>query len=162
VSRFLFLLLLMGCPKTPWTEGRASWYGPGFKGKPTASGERFRPGKLTAAHRRLPFGTRILVEHLGNGRTVKVTINDRGPYADGRILDLSKGAARRLHMLDQGVARVQFRILGCDRSYSGSRSCAAAMASLSEANPASQVLADHRDDTTATPEAPAAMAAPTR
>jgi rare lipoprotein A len=87
--------------------GKASWYGPRFHGKTTASGERFDQNKLTAAHRELPLGTRITVTNLENGKTVRVEINDRGPYKRGRVLDLSKAAARRLGMVDDGVVQVR-------------------------------------------------------
>nr|MDJ0983204.1 septal ring lytic transglycosylase RlpA family protein [Kiloniellales bacterium] len=73
--------------------GEASWYGPGFQGRKTASGVRFNMNALTAAHRSLPFGTQVRVTNVENGRTVVVTINDRGPFAGGRIIDLSKAAA---------------------------------------------------------------------
>jgi rare lipoprotein A len=86
--------------------GRASWYGPGFAGRSTASGDRFDPKGLTAAHRNLPFGTPVRVTNLHNGRSVVVTINDRGPYVKGRVLDVSLGAARALGMLRRGVASV--------------------------------------------------------
>lgn len=91
--------------------GMASWYGPGFHGKATASGERFDQGKLTAAHRTLPFGTVLRVTNLQNGRSVEVRINDRGPFVRGRILDLSKGAAKKLRMIDAGVVRVRVKVL---------------------------------------------------
>lgn len=84
--------------------GKASWYGPGFHGKPTASGQRFNQNQLTAAHRSLPLGTRAKVTNLQNGRAVEVTINDRGPFIRGRIIDLSRAAARRISM--SGTARV--------------------------------------------------------
>jgi rare lipoprotein A len=84
--------------------GKASWYGPGFHGKKTASGERFDENALTAAHPRLPLGTKVRVTHLGNGKTVEVRINDRGPHGGGRIIDLSRAAAHRLAM--DGTARV--------------------------------------------------------
>ncbi|MBL8260494.1 MAG: septal ring lytic transglycosylase RlpA family protein [Candidatus Competibacteraceae bacterium] len=87
--------------------GTASWYGPGFHGKTTASGERFNQNQLTAAHRRLPLGTRVKVTNLNNGRKIEVRINDRGPYRGGRIIDLSKAAAQRLAMHSSGVARVR-------------------------------------------------------
>jgi rare lipoprotein A len=88
-------------------QGRASWYGPGFHGRTTASGERFDQNELTAAHRRLPLGTRVTVTNLENGRSVGVEINDRGPYVDGRVIDLSRAAARRLGMVEDGVVRVR-------------------------------------------------------
>ncbi|MBL8251957.1 MAG: septal ring lytic transglycosylase RlpA family protein [Candidatus Competibacter sp.] len=87
--------------------GTASWYGPGFHGRPTASGERFNQNQMTAAHRRLPLGTRVKVTNLQNGRNIEVRINDRGPYRGGRIIDLSKAAAKRLAMHSSGVARVR-------------------------------------------------------
>jgi len=88
-------------------QGKASWYGPGFAGRKTANGERFNPRELTAAHKKLPFNTKVQVTHLGNGKSVIVRINDRGPYAGGRIIDLSKAAAREIDMLGSGVARVE-------------------------------------------------------
>lgn len=91
--------------------GLASYYAHKFHGRPTASGEIFNMYGLTAAHRELPLGTVIHVTHLGNGRSVKVKVNDRGPFVEGRILDLSLGAARRLDMVEEGVARVKFRII---------------------------------------------------
>jgi rare lipoprotein A len=95
-----------GSGKKAAATGRASWYGPGFAGRSTASGVRFDPKGLTAAHRNLPFGTPVRVTNLHNGRTVVVTINDRGPYVKGRVLDVSLGAARALGMLRRGVASV--------------------------------------------------------
>ena len=87
--------------------GVASWYGPGYQGRKTASGARFNMNALTAAHRSLPFGTRVRVTNVKNGRSVVVTINDRGPFTRGRIIDLSKAAAGRLGILKQGVAKVR-------------------------------------------------------
>lgn len=92
-------------------RGIASWYGPKFQGRPTASGEIFDMNRLTAAHRTLPFGTRVEVVNLDNGRSVEVTINDRGPWVGKRILDLSYAAARELGMLGPGTARVEIRPL---------------------------------------------------
>ncbi len=86
--------------------GRASWYGPGFAGRKTASGERFNPEELTAAHRTLPLGTKVRVTNLHNGRSVLIRVNDRGPFIRGRDLDLSAGAARELRMTGRGVAQV--------------------------------------------------------
>lgn len=88
-------------------RGRASWYGPGFHGSPTASGETYDMNDLTAAHRTLPLGSRALVQNLENGRTVVVKINDRGPYFGDRVLDLSYGAAHELGIVNPGTARVQ-------------------------------------------------------
>ncbi|MFL6195222.1 MAG: septal ring lytic transglycosylase RlpA family protein [Thermoanaerobaculia bacterium] len=87
--------------------GQASWYGPRFHGNPTASGETFDMNQLTAAHRTLPLGTRALVHNLENDRSVVVRINDRGPYIDGRDIDLSYGAAQALGMVNPGVVRVE-------------------------------------------------------
>lgn len=93
-------------------QGIASWYGPGFHGRRTASGEKFNQNALTAAHRSLPFGTRVKVTNLNNGRSVVVRINDRGPHVRGRIVDLSAGAARVIGLKSSGVAPVRIQILG--------------------------------------------------
>ncbi|WBY03978.1 septal ring lytic transglycosylase RlpA family protein [Ramlibacter tataouinensis] len=90
----------------PFQRGVASWYGPRFHGRRTASGERFDMNALTAAHPSLPFGTRVTVRSLVNGREVTVRINDRGPFAPGRIIDLSHAAARVIGLLGPGVKRV--------------------------------------------------------
>ncbi|YAI82442.1 MAG: septal ring lytic transglycosylase RlpA family protein [cyanobacterium endosymbiont of Rhopalodia sterrenbergii] len=97
---------------TSLRKGMASWYGPGFHGRLTANGERYNQNGLTAAHKNLPFGTRVRVTNLNNGRSITVRINDRGPYAYGRIIDLSKGAARVIGLMGSGVAPVQIEILG--------------------------------------------------
>lgn len=96
-------------------SGLASWYGPGFDGNMSASGEVFNQNALTAAHRTLPFGTRVLVTNLSNGMSVIVKINDRGPYAHNRIIDLSAGAARMLGLIQMGVAPVRLQIVKDDR-----------------------------------------------
>lgn len=87
--------------------GKASWYQMGTK---TASGARYNPDGLSAAHRTLPFGTRLKVTNLRNGRSVHVVVNDRGPFTGGRVLDVSRGAARHLGMISSGVARVKFQV----------------------------------------------------
>ena len=92
-------------------SGWASWYGPGFDGNLSASGERFNQNALTAAHRHLPFGTLVMVRNLDNGRTVVVRINDRGPYVGDRLIDLSAGAANVLGMMGSGVARVEIQVI---------------------------------------------------
>lgn len=114
------LVLLAGCASPPpvatppaagtpvyRAEGQASWYGQRHHGRRTASGERFDQHALTAAHRSLPFGSRVKVTHLRSQRSVVVRINDRGPYGRGRIIDLSRAAAERLGMLRSGVAPVR-------------------------------------------------------
>lgn len=93
-------------------RGIASWYGPGFHGRKTASGERFNQNALTAAHRYLPFGTKVKVTNLRNGNSVVVRINDRGPFIKGRIIDLSAGAARVIGVKSSGVAPVTMQVLG--------------------------------------------------
>ncbi len=98
-------------PVSSAVEGVASWYGPGFDGRPTAQGEIFRMHDLTAASRTLPLGTRILVKNLKNSKFVIVRVNDRGPYVHGRILDLSLGAAQRLDMVDDGLGKIQIRVI---------------------------------------------------
>ncbi|MBS1494561.1 MAG: septal ring lytic transglycosylase RlpA family protein [Bacteroidetes bacterium] len=89
-------------------EGEASWYGPGFHGRKTASGERFDTYEMTAAHKTLPFGTVLKVTNLSNGKTILVTVNDRGPYVRGRIIDLSKAAKDALDM--GGTAQVRLEV----------------------------------------------------
>jgi rare lipoprotein A len=93
-------------------QGIASWYGYDGSGNKTASGERYNPEGLTAAHRSLPMGTKIRVTNTRNGRSVVVRINDRGPYIRGRIVDLSAGAARLLGMIGSGIAPVSLEVLG--------------------------------------------------
>ena len=88
-------------------KGEASYYGPGFHGKETASGETFNQNDLTAAHRKLPLGTKAKVTNLENGKSVKVEVNDRGPYAKGRVIDLSKAAAKKIGVDDEGTAKVK-------------------------------------------------------
>lgn len=107
-------LVFAGC--ATWTDpagqvGEASWYGPGFHGKRTASGEVFDMHARTAAHRTLPFGTLVRVTRLDTGASTVVRINDRGPFKAGRIIDLSNGAARDVDMVRDGVARVRIDVL---------------------------------------------------
>lgn len=92
-------------------EGRASWYGGKFHGRRTANGERFDMDDLTAAHRTLPFGTKVRVTNARNGRSVIVRINDRGPFIGGRVIDLSRGAADAIGMVRTGVAPVRIERL---------------------------------------------------
>lgn len=94
--------------------GNASWYGKDFHGGKTANGERYDMYSLTAAHRTLPFGTKVKVTNLDNGQEVVVRINNRGPYLKDRIIDLSKGAAREIGMLGDGIAKIRLQVLGRD------------------------------------------------
>ncbi|HYW18209.1 MAG TPA: septal ring lytic transglycosylase RlpA family protein [Nodularia sp. (in: cyanobacteria)] len=93
-------------------RGLASFYGRGFAGRPTATGERFNPEAMTAAHRSLPFGTRVRVTNTRNGRSVVVRINDRGPFIRSRVIDVSTAAARAIGMINSGVAQVKIEVLG--------------------------------------------------
>lgn len=113
-----------GAPASAWTQtGIASWYGQPFHGRTTASGERFDMNKLTCAHKTLPFGTRLRVENLDNGRAVTLRVNDRGPFVEGRILDVSRGAAEELEMIGPGTARVRISVLGPGVPASASLPC---------------------------------------
>ena len=116
---FLIVLFLISSCATTRSgrtigKGEASWYGPGFHGKQTANGEIYDQNKLTAAHRTLPFNTIVHVINLENGKTVNVRINDRGPYARGRIIDLSREAARRIDMIDSGIAPVRLVLVSSE------------------------------------------------
>jgi rare lipoprotein A len=93
-------------------SGTASWYGPHFHGKLTSDGHRFDQEKMTAAHRSLPFGTKLLVMNKKTGASCVVEVNDRGPFVGNRVIDLSRGAARQLDMLSDGVASVACLVLG--------------------------------------------------
>jgi rare lipoprotein A len=112
LSRLLWILLLacaflaLGNDRAEAREGLASWYGPGFKGLPTASGEPYDPQGYTAAHKTLPLGTDLVVNY--EGRSVEVTVNDRGPYVGARELDLSRAAARDLRLTRVGVDYVEY------------------------------------------------------
>jgi rare lipoprotein A len=106
---FLVLFLLVNCQHT--LKGKASWYGNEYQGRRTASGEVFDERSLTAAHKKLSFGTVVRVKNLENGRTVVVRINDRGPFKRGRVIDLSKAAARELGMIDEGIVKVRLKVL---------------------------------------------------
>lgn len=91
--------------------GVASWYGPGFHGRLTASGQRFNQNALTTAHRSLPFGTKLLVTNVNNGKSVEVIVNDRGPFIGNRVLDLSKGAFSRIASTGAGVVKIKYEVL---------------------------------------------------
>ena len=116
LSRLLWVLLLVSAfvalddDPADATTGLASWYGPGFEGSVTASGEVFDPYGYTAAHRTLPLGTQLTVSYAG--RSVQVTVNDRGPYSGGRDLDLSQGAAEYLGLTAVGVDWVDYTVTG--------------------------------------------------
>jgi rare lipoprotein A len=101
-------------PQVESLTGEASYYARMLEGRPTASGERYRGTSLTAAHRSLPFGTRLRVTNLANGRRVEVRVNDRGPFHRRRILDLSRAAAVELGMVRRGHARVSVEVLPSD------------------------------------------------
>jgi rare lipoprotein A len=112
------LLLASACAHAPRgaaapvAEGVASYYGESLRGERTANGERFDPDRFTAAHRTFAFGTCLRVENTANGRSVRVRVNDRGPFVPGRILDVSEAAARALDMVQRGVARVRLFLCG--------------------------------------------------
>ncbi|MCG8544799.1 MAG: septal ring lytic transglycosylase RlpA family protein [Alphaproteobacteria bacterium] len=91
--------------------GIASWYGKRFHGRTTASGQVYNMYAMTAAHRSLPFGTRVVVTNLSNGKSVNLVINDRGPFIDGRVIDVSWAAARRLGFTQDGLTRVRVTIV---------------------------------------------------
>lgn len=111
-------ILMSACSSLPKKEisdvqtGMASWYGPDFHGKATSSTEIYNMYDMTAAHRSLPFGTHVMVTNLNNGKSVKVKINDRGPFVKGRIIDLSYAAAQVLDAVGPGVIPVKLEILG--------------------------------------------------
>ncbi len=105
----LITLSIVSCSPKITERGKASYYHDKFQGRTTANGEKYKKGKLTAAHRTLPFGTKVKVINQSNGKKVRVRINDRGPFVGGRIIDLSKKAARRIDMMDAGVTEVKIK-----------------------------------------------------
>ena len=109
-------------------SGDASWYGHPYHGRPTASGEVYDMNDLTAAHRTLPLGTRLMVTSVATGQTVEVRVNDRGPFIDGRILDLSYAAARVVGAVERGVIPVRLRILALPGASDGPPAASAAAA----------------------------------
>ena len=111
VAFAVVFLFISGGLAAAYQCGTASWYGPGFNGRPTASAERFNQNAMTAAHPSLPFGTIVSVRNQKTGKVVKVRINDRGPYVGGRVIDLSKAAATKLGMIQAGTAKVCLTIL---------------------------------------------------
>lgn len=104
-------LMLGGFDSGVEAESNVGWASFYKSGKQTANGERFNPNELTAAHRNLPFGTRVLVTNLGNGKSVVVRINDRGPFINGRVIDLSLGAAKLVGLNRSGVAKIRYSVL---------------------------------------------------
>lgn len=92
-------------------KGKASYYGRKFEGRTMANGEPFRRNKMTAAHKTLPFGTKVKVTNLKTRKSVKVKITDRGPFVKGRIIDLSEAAARKLNFIDDGVVPVKMKVI---------------------------------------------------
>jgi rare lipoprotein A len=112
---FLGLLLLLSYVGYSQTQtGKASFYADKFEGRPTASGEIYKHNLSTAAHRKLPFGTKVKVTNLSNNRTAIVSINDRGPFIRGRIIDLSRSVAQSLGIIDSGVTDVRIEVLDGD------------------------------------------------
>ncbi len=120
LSLALFIFLLLACKGTSWNDnttikikfvGIASYYHDSLHGKKTANGERYDKNKLTAAHKSLPFGTKLKVSRIDNGKSVNVRINDRGPFIKGRIVDLSKKAAAKIDLLEDGITKVRIEII---------------------------------------------------
>ncbi len=114
-KRIMLVFLIatfVSCSTKIIETGKASYYADKFKGRQTANGETFRQSKRTAAHKSLPFGTKVTVKNLSNGKAVRVRINDRGPFVAGRIIDLSKKAARKINIIGAGVANVEIRYKG--------------------------------------------------
>lgn len=101
------IILLCSCGSYVTQTGKASYYSDNLSGSKTANGERYRPTEYTAAHKKLPFGTKVKVTNVNNGKTVTVRINDRGPFVAGRIIDLSKAAAKDIGIIQAGVAKVK-------------------------------------------------------
>ena len=108
----LFLFLMYGCAGSKFTEeGKASYYSNKLAGRKMANGDKYNPNKLTAAHKTLPFGTRIKVTNLETKKSVKVKVTDRGPFSPGRILDLSYSAADKLNIVKAGVVPVKLKVI---------------------------------------------------
>jgi rare lipoprotein A len=110
ILAFFLSILIMPCLAQVQT-GKASFYADKFEGAPTASGEKYKHSKLTAAHKSLPFGTRVKVTNVANDKSVEVVVNDRGPWVDNRIIDLSKSAAEKLEFVNQGLAEVKIEVI---------------------------------------------------
>jgi len=108
LAGFAAIVLCTSFASAQAETGHASWY---KMGKVTANGERFNPNGMTAAHRTLPFGTKVKVKNLRNGKSVVVRINDRGPFIRGRMIDLAMGAAKKIGLTQTGTAKVQIQVL---------------------------------------------------
>ncbi len=122
MKRLLFiscLIFLSGSLSAQFQTGKASFYADKFEGHQTASGEKYKHSKLTAAHKTLPFGTKLRVTNVSNNQSVDVVVNDRGPYADGRIIDLSKSAAEKLGFINNGLADVKIEVIDAGDGKSG-------------------------------------------
>jgi rare lipoprotein A len=113
----LSFLLLASCASSGKSKTVASWYGPKFHGKLTASGERYNMYAMTCAHKQLPLGTRLRVTNRANGKSVVVVVNDRGPFVRGREIDLSFAAAKKIGIVGPGTGKVRYRIIGRDERY---------------------------------------------
>ena len=132
LSFFSIIMCLSVLAFAQTQTGKASFYADKFEGSPTASGEKYKHAKLTAAHKSLPFGTKVRVTNLANNETVEVVINDRGPYVDGRIIDLSKSAAEELGFVNLGLAEVRVEILDAGDGKSKSQSVSIEQVSVDE------------------------------
>jgi rare lipoprotein A len=114
MKKIFFLLLSLCITVTTFSQvqtGKASFYADKFEGVQTASGEKYKRKKLTGAHKSLPFGTKVRITNLQNDKTVEIVINDRGPYVEGRIVDVSKAAAEKLGFINQGIAEVKLEVI---------------------------------------------------
>lgn len=122
---FILFFCLVSCgqvktqEKTPIEIGKASYYAQSLSGNTTSNGEKFDPNSYTAAHRTLPFGTKVLVTNVSNGKAIVVRINDRGPYAKSRAIDLSPAAAKKLDFFKKGVADVELKVVDEDTPVDG-------------------------------------------
>src|SRR5688572_27205403 len=112
LSPILILFLMYGCAGSKFTEeGKASYYSNKLAGRKMANGDKYNPKKLTAAHKTLPFGTRLKVTNVETRKSVKVKVTDRGPFSPGRVIDLSYSAADKLNIIKAGVAPVKLKVL---------------------------------------------------
>ena len=111
ILAFIFFLSIAAVAFGQVQTGKASFYADKFEGVQTASGEKYKRKKLTGAHKTLPFGTKVRITNLQNNKTVEIVINDRGPYVDGRIVDVSKAAAEKLGFINQGIAEVRLEVI---------------------------------------------------